>query len=148
MGDDKLAKLDAFIGEWSVEMVAPWAQQSDVRGRTTFTWLLGRRYLEERSEVPIPEAPDNMAIVAPAAEGDGFTQHYFDDRGVVRLYAMTFDGEEWTLLRAAADFSPLSFYQRFVGRFTDGGNTIRGRWETSDDGAAWELDFELIYTRV
>jgi hypothetical protein len=29
-----------------------------------------------------------------------------------------------------------------------GGDTIAGRWETSPDGEAWELDFELNFERV
>jgi hypothetical protein len=85
-------------------------------------------------------------VIAP--DGDGFRQHYFDSRGVVRLYAMTLQDGRWTLLREAADFSPLHFTQRYVGAFEDGGNTIRGRWETGQPGEAWQLDFELIYTRV
>ena len=59
----------------------------------------GRRFVEQRSSLPVEGAPDGLMIIAPAAGGDGFTQHYFDSRGVVRLYAMTFDGREphqWT----------------------------------------------------
>ncbi len=47
--------------------------------------------------------------------------------------------------RAEADFSPLSFKQRFVGELADG--VIAARWER-DDGDGWKLDFELTYRRV
>jgi hypothetical protein len=36
-------------------------------------------------------------------------------RGVVRIYAMTFDDGVWILRRESADFTPLAFAQRFVG---------------------------------
>jgi hypothetical protein len=103
----------------------------------------------ERSEVPdVPEAPDGITIIGLARDGQTYTQHYFDSRGVVRTYAMTFDGEVWQLLRESPDFSPLSFRQRFVGRIGDDGDTIRGAWEKRTDAAAdWELDFPLTYRR-
>ena len=78
----------------------------------------------------------------------GYVQHYFDSRGVVRLYEMDVDGSEWTLTRVAPDFSPLDFAQRWLGRFSDDGDTIEGRWETSPDGREWELDFTLTYRRA
>lgn len=61
---------------------------------------------------------------------------------------MTFEGGLWTLLRDAADSTPLSFSQRFTGRLDDTGRTIAGRWETSHDGGeTWEHDFELTYRK-
>ncbi|MEU9322726.1 hypothetical protein AB0D91_02770 [Streptomyces canus] len=69
-------------------------------------------------------------------------------RKVVRLYAMTFDGEVWQLKREEEDFSPLSFLQRFTGRPSADGDSIHGFWEQSKDGSAeWETDFGLTYRR-
>jgi hypothetical protein len=61
---------------------------------------------------------------------------------------MTFSGGVWTLLRNAADFTPLDFAQRFTGEFSPDLRTISGRWESSRDGTNWEHDFDLIYTKV
>ena len=96
----------------------------------------------------MPEAPDGLCVIAPDGGGDGYTQHYFDSGGVVQLYAMTFDGGEWRMERRSADFSPLDFHQRWSGVFSADGQTIEGRWESSPDGATWELDFELRYVRT
>jgi len=41
----------------------------------------------ERWQVPIAEAPDGVAILAPAEDGEELVQHYFDSRGVSRRYA-------------------------------------------------------------
>ncbi len=114
----------------------------------SFEWTLDGAFLLQRASVPVPEAPDLLAVVGPAADGDGYTQHYFDSRGIARVYAMTFDGREWTLERHAPDFSPLPFHQRWRATLTADGDTIDGRWETSPDGRDWELDFELAYRRV
>jgi hypothetical protein len=61
---------------------------------------------------------------------------------------MTFDGREWTLERRSPDFSPLPFHQRWTGAVSADGERLHGRWEKSDDGRAWELDFELTYSRT
>jgi hypothetical protein len=144
MPDDASA-LEPLIGSWDVEAASPRGDWSGT-GRTTFEWLLGRAFVLERSEVDHPDAPDSHAVLAPAT--DGWTQHYFDSRGVVRTYAMTFDGRSWTLLRRTPDFSPLNFSQRYVGTFSEDGDTIDGQWEMSDDGEQWQTDFRLTYRRA
>lgn len=96
----------------------------------------------------MPGAPDGLTVIAPDRDGEHYTQHYFDSRGVVRIYAMTFDGRDWTLERHSPDFSPLPFHQRWTSTLSDDGGTIAGRWEASPDGAAWKLDFELTYVRL
>jgi hypothetical protein len=145
---NEMAPLELLVGEWTVEAVAPWAP-SDLRGRTVFDWMTGGTFLVQRWEVPVPEAPDGLAIIGSAPENSGgYLQHYFDSRGVARVYAMSFDDGVWTLSRTTADFSPLDFSQRFTGTFGDDGRTIRGRWEICQEGSTWEHDFDLVYTRV
>jgi hypothetical protein len=61
---------------------------------------------------------------------------------------MTFDGRRWTLERNTPDFAPLEFHQRWGATLTDDGSAIEGRWESSPDGVAWQLDFELTYRRL
>ena len=102
--------------------------------------------LVQRTTVPVPEAPDSCCIVVLR---DGkFTQHYFDSRGVARLYEMTFDGRTWTLERTKPDFTPLDFHQRYVGTFSDDLTTIAGQWQSSRDGREWNRDFGLTYQRA
>jgi hypothetical protein len=144
-----LERLDAFVGEWDVEAFFPTAGPAGVVGRTVFEWMLDGQFLLQRSEVPHPDAPNSLCVIAVDPQNEGaYTQHYFDSRNVVRVYAMTFDGDVWTLLRDSPDFSPLSFSQRFTGTFGDDGSAIRGAWERSQEGSAWEKDFDLAYTRA
>ena len=132
-----IARLQPLLGDWSIESpLGP-----GVTGRMTIEPTLGGAYLLERSSIPVPEAPDGLCVIAANPDG-GYTQHYFDSRGVTRLYEMTFDGTTWTLLREKPDFSPLDFKQRYTGTLT--GDRIDGRWEI-DHGGGYELDFELSY---
>ena len=138
-----MESLEPFVGEWSLEASFPGAPP----GRCVFEWTLGGAFLVARTEAPDP-APDSLQVFGPAAEGDGYLQHYFDSRGITRVYQMGFDGRVWSLWRDKADFSPLPFRQRFEGRFSDDGNRIEGRWERTQEDGSWMVDFDLTYTRV
>ena len=140
-----LERLRPFVGAWTVRA----SFDPSLEVTTVFEWALGGQFLVQRTEIPHPDAPDSMMVVGPDHEGDGYTQHYFDSRGVARLYAMTFRDGLWTLRREKPDFTPLGFAQRFTGRFGVDGRTIQGPWETSHDGGeTWALDFELTYAKA
>lgn len=102
----------------------------------------------QRSEIDDPAFPESLCVSAVNAGGDGYTQHYFDSRGIVRVYAMSFVDGVWTLVLDKPDFTPLSFPQRFVGRFSSHGRAIRGAWERSTDSGEYTRDFDVIYLKV
>ena len=87
---DALARLDVFVGEWVVAARFPGGGGAVPAGRSTFEWALDRQFLIQRTEIPVPEAPDALMIVSADPETGAYTQHYYDSRGVVRLYAMSF----------------------------------------------------------
>jgi hypothetical protein len=142
-----LKSLDVFIGEWRLGLGHAVPPPEDGRARSVFEWALDGQFLVQRTEIPDPNAPNGLCIVAYDPGTAGYTQHYFDSRGVVRLYAMTFRNGVWTLLRDSPDFTPLDFSQRFTGRFSADSNTIFGTWEIGD-GSNWKKDFDLTYARV
>jgi hypothetical protein len=143
-----LARLDVFIGDWVLEVRFPGQQPAPGQARSRFEWTLDGQFLLQRTEVPVPEAPDSLTMVGVDPETGGYTQHYYDSRGVARLYAMSLADGVWTLTREAADFSPLDFRQRFTGALSPGGNTISGAWEKGWPGSGWEHDFDLTYRRT
>jgi hypothetical protein len=143
-GSSALEALNAFVGEWSMEASFPEAPL----GRAVFEWLSGETFLVQRTQIPHPAAPDSLAIIGFDSGKQSYLQHYFDSRGVARLYEMSFADGVWRLSRKAADFSPLAFAQRFTGTFSSDGRTIDGRWESSSDDSSWEHDFDLRYVRT
>ena len=145
---DAMQRLARFVGRWDMEAIFPSNPgQKLPGGSAVFEWMKGQNLLVQRTEVPIPEVPDSISIVAYDEDTNGYVQHYFDSRGIVRLYRMSFEDGLWTLLREAPDFSPLDFTQRYAGTFSDDGNTIRGAWETSTNGH-WQKDFDVSYFRT
>jgi hypothetical protein len=147
--DQAVSPLAAFIGEWRMEATFKDIPAIDAGASVVFEWLPGERFLIERWEVPVPEAPDGIAIIGadPGSHGN-YLQHYFDSRGVARVYKMSFGDGTWKLWRDSPDFSPLDFSQRYVGTLSDDGTTISGAWEICRPGATWEHDFALTYTRI
>ena len=89
-----------------------------------------------------------QTIIGPDENGEGYLQHYFDSRGIARVYRMGFADGVWTLGRNELDFSPLDFSQRYSGRFSDDGTSIDGVWEICEDGETWRKDFDLTYRRI
>jgi hypothetical protein len=109
-----------------------------VRGRST---LEGRRYLIQRSVTDHPEFPDAMAVFGVTDEQP--SMHYFDSRGVYRVYAVGLGEGTLRFSRDAPEFS-----QRFTGTFSDDGNTITGLSRLSQDGSTCEDDLAITYRRV
>ncbi|HEX5993407.1 MAG TPA: hypothetical protein VFY70_12620 [Thermomicrobiales bacterium] len=145
--DELRTQLERFIGEWTMRVTFPGAPPFE-GGRVVFEWMSGERFLIQRWEVPVPEAPDGLAIIGFDAGRGTLLQHYFDSRGIARVYTMSLEDGIWTLRRDTPDFSPLEFAQRFTGRFSGDDGEIVGRWEIAHDGVTWEHDFDLTYLRV
>jgi hypothetical protein len=144
-----IERLAVFVGEWSLVAEFKDVPPADLGARVVFEWMPGERFLVQRWEIPIPEAPDGIAIIGADPESEGtYLQHYFDSRGVARIYRMSFSDGVWKLWRDSPDFSPLNFLQRYTGTFTDEDRTISGSWEICHDGTTWEHDFDLTYTKV
>jgi hypothetical protein len=129
--------LSALVGSWTIEISHPRDPSNVIAGRAQFEWLDGGHFVVERWEIDNPDFPSGLAVC------DAGTQHYFDSRGVARVYEMSIGDGEWKLLREGDDFS-----QRFTGRFGDGGSVIDGYWEIAPDGSTFERDFDLTFRKV
>jgi hypothetical protein len=146
-----MAELEPLIGDWS--MAATVEGETMMEGTSTFSWSDAGPYLiQTAAGSATSDAPggwqDSLPFPTYAITGydDGFDRYsvlYSDARGVQRVYAMTFaDGvlRQW---REAP-----GFHQRFTGEFSEDGSRIDARWERSDDGEDWFVDFDLTYTRT
>ena len=134
--------LEPLVGEWTTAVTLPGAKEP-VTGRTSFAWLEGGGYLVQRAVVDDPRFPNGIMAIGPDPGGKRIVQHYFDSRGITRIYDVELAGGVWRLSRDAPGFA-----QRFTGRFSDDGATIEGAWEKCEDGTTWVHDFDLTYIRV
>ena len=148
MSDDTRSLLEPLVGEW--EMTTTIGSDVLARARTTIRRLGGLLILRTEAAEELSAGwegkspmPTDMAVGHDDHSG-ALTMLYADARGVDRVYAMTFDDGVWRLEGRAGEH----FFQRFEGRLAPGGDRIDARWERSEDGKRWELDFELTYSRV
>lgn len=132
-----------FVGTWETEGAHPMLPGEAIRGTSSFEWLDGKRFVIWRSHYDHPRVPDAITIIS--VTGEQQMMHYFDERGVHRVYATSLDRDTWRYWRdaAAPDFS-----QRFTGVFSHDGNTIMGQGQLSKDGRTWEGDLDLNYQRM
>lgn len=155
--DPALEPLDRLVGSWTTQATQPALPGVVVHGTAVAEWLEGRRFLVIRARNDHPDFPDSISII-------GFTErdrvddgtdterstpgnaqmrmHYFDSRGVSRVYEASIDDEAWRLWREAPGFS-----QRFTGTFAHGRGTITGRWQLRQDDIHWEDDLDITYRR-
>ena len=92
-----LDHLDALVSAWETEATHPSLPDTVIRGRATFEWLAGGLFLIWRAAYDHPDIPDCIAILgcddagssvdARQASG-GCSLHYFDSRGVARVYGL------------------------------------------------------------
>ncbi len=114
-----------------------------VHGTTTFEWFDDGAYLIQRAAMDNSVVPRGVMVIGPALGRGRVVQHYFDSRGVARIYEVSFDDGVLRLWRDDEDFA-----QRYSGRLSADGTTIEGAWEICDDGTTWRHDFDLNYRKI
>lgn len=137
--------LEILIGDWEMELTNAsfLPKKSDkIKGLTTFEVTENGGFLVERQgDIPLPWS---RWVIGRDDSEQNYTVLYFDDRGVSRKYEMNFKNDVWKKWRKATDF-----WQRFEGKISKDGKTIKAYWELStDSGKTWKHDFDLTYTRI
>jgi hypothetical protein len=140
MRNKELEALEALVGNWTLTLSDAWFLEppgTEVQGSATVDWL-GDAFVIVRAQL---DGELTLAIGRSDAR-DAYVVLYHDDRGVCRVFAMTFDGERWTLEREDPDF-----HQRFIADVQQ--DRIDGRWEASEDESqTWRKDFDLVFERA
>ncbi|HMJ54041.1 MAG TPA: hypothetical protein VK540_18300 [Polyangiaceae bacterium] len=152
-----LLQLNRLVGTWTTDATHPASPGLVVHGTAEMTWLEGERFLIHRARTDHPQFPDSISIVgimdsdhvedakntsSKLATLPRLCMHYYDSRGVFRVYDMSIDHGVWRIWRNAPGFS-----QRFTGTFPPDGESIDGRWELSEDDVNWKNDLEITYRR-
>jgi len=143
---DSAAKLEPFsalIGEWAIEMTHPAVEGTVVRGRASYQWLEGGRFVLQRAVNEHPDFPDSLSVIGAMDGDEELSMQYFDSRGVHRVYAIGFDGTELTIERDAPGFA-----QRAAARLSDDGSTLAGTWQLNQDDQGYREDLAFTYRRA
>jgi hypothetical protein len=151
VGGDDVDQFEPLIGAWQADGEIRSDPPMQVSTETHIE-RLGELIVIRTQGTPA-EMPDSVSIVGGAPVGEPQPMHYFDSRGVKRLYLMTVEGPTWKIWRAPSEdwngSAGPGFNQRFVGEIAADGDTIEARWERGlgDSGDRWEVDFPLHYVR-
>ena len=149
--DARMKEFEPLIGEWHGEGEIPIEPPMKISVEAKIERL--GEFLVFSSKGEPAEVPDSISIIGGAPDGEPQPMHYFDSRGVKRLYLMALEGSTWTIWRAPGEDwngpDGPGFNQRFIGEISADGDTIEGRWERGmgDAGDQWELDFPITYVR-
>jgi len=144
-------EFEPLIGTWQGEGEMPVDPPMRITVEATVERL--GPFIIFRSRGEPADVPDSISIIGGAAEGKPQPMHYFDERGVERLYVTSIEGSTWTISRSPGEDwngpAGPGFNQRFIGELSPDGERIDGRWERGmgDAGDQWELDFPLNYVR-
>ena len=154
--DSTLARLDRLVGRWTTEATHVMMPGVVVHGTADVEWLEGGRFLLVRARTDHADFPDSLSVIgqvdrdrandADAADAEvpdaaPWRLHYFDSRGVFRVFDTAIDETSWRYWRTAPGFS-----QRFTGRFV-GDDTIAGQSELCQDDVHWANDLTITYRR-
>ena len=134
-----LEQLAALVGEWTSGS----EKYPEGRGHMRVAPTEDGKFLRVESRIEDERFPQATQIVGSDDSRADCTVLYYDSRGVHRVYQMNVSDGVWKMWREAPGFN-----QRYIGKIVDGGRTIAGQWEFSEDGKSWEVDFDLTYTKV
>lgn len=129
-----------LIGQWTTEATHPSVPGTAVHGTASVEWLEGERFLIFRARNEHPDFPDSVSIIG---ETDGLRWHYFDSRGVHRVYEFSVTEDGWEITGDLPEFS-----QRLWVTFADEDNTMIGKSRLAEDRETWKEDLEINYFRV
>jgi hypothetical protein len=137
-----LSPLSVLVGTWNTTGTHPLVRGTTFHGRTSFEWIQGGAFLMMHSQIDEPEIPSGIAIFGSDDTTGELSMLYFDERGVSRRYEVSLRDNEWKWWRNAPGFS-----QRFTGTIAADARRIVSSGELSRDGASWEPDLAVTYTR-
>ena len=146
-----MKSFEPLIGDWHGEGVFPSEPPMEMAAEARIERM--GEFIVFSSKGEPADLPDSVSIIGGAPDGEPQPMHYFDARGVKRLFMTALEGSTWKIWRAPGEDwngpDGPGFSQRFIGEISPDAKTIEGRWErgTGDAGDEWELDFPFTYVR-
>ena len=132
-----------LVGRWATEAIHPAVPDMVITGSSQVEWLAGERFLLYRTHYDHPDFPDAHSIIG---DTDGLRLHYFDARGVYRLFEVTVAAHGWAIAMGLHGDPP--FAQRVTYAFERADRAMSGQGQLSYDGMNWNDDLKVTYRRV
>lgn len=143
MKNKALAALEPLIGEWEYTMYNCWFLESmdtKLKGFTTIERLQDSFVVIRSSDAD--KKPSDVWVIGYSDPQQKYQMFYHDQRGVARIFDMTFDGKKLAFLREDDDF-----YQRMSIEITEDG--LHSIAEASEDkGETWRKDLEMDFVKT
>lgn len=143
MKNKALAALEPLIGKWEYTMHNCWFLESmdtKVKGFTTIERLHDAFIMIRNSNAD--KKPDDIWVIGYSDSQEKYQSFYYDQRGVARIFDLTFDDKKMVFRREDEDF-----YQRVTLEIkTDGLHSVAEASE--DQGKTWRKDLEMTYVKV
>jgi hypothetical protein len=132
-----MSALDRLPGTWDLDL-----RHADidgpVRGRQTYGWVLDEAFLRLDWTYEHPAFPDALALYGPDR------MHYFDVRGIVRVFDLDLGDDGWSMVNVTGD----GLSQRATARFTDDDTVAFTGERSTDTGATWQPDYTMTLRRA
>ena len=145
LSNPALHEIAFLVGEWDLTLsnaaFLP-GEDEQVVGHVEITpiesgMLLAIRQLGEAGVPPLASW-----VIGRDGSGAPYTVLYTDNRGVSRVYEMSFVDGKWAIWRDDPEFS-----QRFNAVVSADSRTVEGGWEKRHSDGGWEHDFDVRYVR-
>jgi hypothetical protein len=138
-----LDPFETLVGGWDLVIDWPGDPPMKITGSMRVEWLDGERWLIVHSDAEHPDFPTGHSLIGWDEDSGKLLMHYFDSRGVARVYETSLTERVWRISRAGED---QDFDQRFSATLNEDGDGLAAAWERGEDGA-WIHDFDVTYTR-
>jgi hypothetical protein len=131
-----MSALDRLLGTWEVTMHHS-AMSEPVTGRQRYERVLEGSFVLQQWTYDHPDFPNAMALLSE----DRY--HYFDVRGITRVFDFEVDDAGWSMIHLDEVFS-----QRQTARFRGPDVMVSTGEKSHDKGITWQHDFTMTYQRV
>jgi len=149
--DPEHERLDPFVGKWHMEgqqLPGPAGPAAAVSALQTYEWLPGGQFLIHRFDGHIgPTQAVCIEIIGYDAERRCYRAHTFYNNGQTNVWDIEPRGDRWVVL---GDWNAggRALKIRCTTTFADGGQTMNGVWEHSQDGASWQPFWKVEARKV
>jgi Protein of unknown function (DUF1579) len=135
--------LHLLVGKWNTEGETHASENTPAVKVTfvdTYEWLSGKFFLVHRADGQIGDQGLSMIeFIGYNASSQRYNCHSFDSRGNADLFQANLRDRTWTVEGKSA---------RFIGVFSNTGNTLTGRWEQFSAGLNWLPWMDVKLTKI